>query len=152
MIVGLSADSRQHLFDVVREYLEKKGFEIRTYGALCGEEADYVDAASVLAESVARGECDQGVLFCNTGTGVSIVANKVAGVRAALCVDEYSAEIARIANNANVLILSMRLTGDMLARQILDRWFGTDPSTASERRLRLQRKTEGFDDRYRIMT
>lgn len=78
--------------------------------------------------------------------------NKIPGVRAALCVDEFSAELAKIANNANALILSMRLTGDMLARQILDTWFATDPATANERRLRLHQKTDEFDRKHRGTT
>ena len=150
MIIGLSADSKQYLYDVVSEYLKQNGYEVKTYGALAGENAaDYVSAAGDLAEAIAIGECDEGVLLCNTGTGVSIVANKVAGVRAAVCVDEFSAEIAKIANNANILVLSMRLTGDMLARQILDRWFATDPAKADERRRGLHQRTDEFDRKHR---
>ncbi len=151
MTIGISADTRQHLPEMVKDYLVEHGHKVTSYAALAQEspDCDYIDAASALAEAVSSGECEQGILFCNTGTGVSIIANKVPGVRATLCVDEFSAEIARIANDANVLILSMRLTGDMLARQILDKWFATDPSTANERRLNLHRKTHEFDERYR---
>lgn len=151
MTIGVSTDSMQHLPELVVDYLREKGHEVMKYAACAEPEGkfDYIDAAEALAEAVADGICDQGILFCNTGTGVSIVANKVSGVRAALCVDEFSAEIARIANNANVLILSMRLTGDMLARQILDKWFATDPSQANDRRLGLHRKTQEFDLKHR---
>ncbi len=148
MTVALGADTHQHIADVVMEYLKEKNIGMVTCGALAGKTADYVDAAREVGEKVARGECDQGILFCNTGTGVSIIANKIPGVRAALCVDTYSAEIARLANNANVLILSMRLTGDMLARQILDVWFSTEPST-EPRRVNFHRKTDEIDALYR---
>lgn len=150
MTIGLSADSRQHLCDFVRQYLESHEYEVKLYAALSGDEADYIDAAGQVAEAVSRGECDQAVLFCNTGTGVSIVANKVPGIRATYCVDEFTARIARLANNANILILSMRLTGDMLARQILDTWFASDPNEASERRKHLHQKTDDFDRKYRV--
>lgn len=149
MRIGLSSDSVQHLPEYVQEYLAEKGFELRLYGALAGETSDYIDAATALAEAVASGECDDGVLFCNTGTGVSIVANKIPGARAAVCTDEFTATIARLANNANIIILSMRLTGDMLARQILDVWFSTDAKDADERRKNLHRKTDEVDRKYR---
>lgn len=149
MRIGLSADSVQHLPAYVSEYLEERGAEVINFGALTGEPTDYVDAARALAEAVVEGSCDEGILFCNTGTGASIVANKVPGVRAALCVDEFSARIARLANNANVIILSLRLTGDMLARQILDVWYSTDPADAEERRKTLHRKVDDLDAEYR---
>lgn len=149
MQIGLSADSVQHLPEYVEQYLRERGMEVKKFGALAGESADYVDSARSLAEAVADGVCDEGILFCNTGTGVSIVANKVPDARAAFCVDEFSAKIARLANNANIIILSMRLTGDMLARQILDVWFSTDPAEADERRKNLHRKTNEVDAAYR---
>ena len=76
---------------------------------------------------VARGEADTGVLFCWTGTGASIAANKVAGVRAALCTDATTAEGARKWNDANVLVLSLRLTSPQVAHEMLDAWFATEP-------------------------
>jgi ribose 5-phosphate isomerase B len=149
MRIGLSADSVQHLPEYVESYLAERGVEIQKYGALAGEKADYVDAARSLAEAVASRTCDEGILFCNTGTGVSIIANKIPGARATLCVDEFSAKIAKLANNANIIILSMRLTGDMLARQILDVWFQTDPADAEERRKVFHKKTDELDALYR---
>jgi len=148
MKIALGADSHQHIADVVTDYLKEKGIEPIPCAALAGNQADYVDAAREVGEKVSKGECEQGILFCNTGTGVSIIANKIYGVRAALCVDTFSAEIARLANNANILILSMRLTGDMLARQILDVWFATQPST-EPRRVNFHRKTDELDKLFR---
>jgi len=76
------------------------------------------------------------------------VANKVPGVRAALCPDSFSASIAKLANNANVIVLGMRLTGEMLAREIVDTWLTTEPST-EERRMNFHRKTDELDQKYR---
>ncbi|MHB1958824.1 MAG: RpiB/LacA/LacB family sugar-phosphate isomerase [Acidobacteriaceae bacterium] len=84
-------------------YLEEKGVELVRAGQCCGEQADDVDAALAVAEHVAAGRCDQGLLFCTTGTGATIIANKVPGVRAALYVDTFAARIARLANKGNVL-------------------------------------------------
>ena len=107
-----------------------------------------MDAARDVGETVASGRGEQGLIFCNTGTGVTIVANKVPGVRAALCPDNYSAEIARLANNANVLVLGMRLTGEMHAKEIVDTWLSTGPST-EERRVAFHRKTDEVDQQFR---
>jgi ribose 5-phosphate isomerase B len=146
--MAVGSDSQNNLTCEITEYLESKGIELIRYGALAGDSADYVDAARSVGESVAGGESDQGLLFCNTGTGVTIVANKVPGVRAALCPDCYSAEIARLANNANVLVLGMRLTGEMHAKEIVDTWLATEPST-EERRVNFHRKTDLVDRAYR---
>ena len=148
MKMAIGSDSTNSLTEHVTAYIEEKGIELVRFGSLAGEEADYVDAASGVAEAVAAGQCDQGLLFCNTGTGVTIVANKVPGVRAALCPDSFSASIAKLANNANVIVLGMRLTGDMLAREIVDTWLTTEPST-EERRMNFHRKTEELDQKYR---
>lgn len=97
------------------------------FGAVAtGADASWALAAEEAASAVARGECDQGVFFCWTGTGISIAANKVAGVRAALCSDAGQASGARVWNDANVLCLSNRALADDVAREILDAWFGTD--------------------------
>jgi ribose 5-phosphate isomerase B len=148
MTIAVGSDSAQHIAEVVMRHLAGRGNETVACGALAGRQADYIDSALEVAEKVARGECGSGVLLCNTGTGASIIANKVAGVRAALCVEAYAARIARLANNANVLVLSMRLTGDMLAAEILDAWLETAPST-EPRRVAFHRKTEEVEARYR---
>lgn len=148
MRMAVGSDSETNLTRVITEYLESKGIELTCFGALAGREADYVDAARDVGEAVASGRSDQGLIFCNTGTGVTIIANKVPGVRAALCPDSYSAEIARLANNANVLVLGMRLTGEMHAKEIVDTWLATGPST-EERRVNFHRKTDQVDREYR---
>ena len=148
MKMAIGSDSTNSLTEHVTAYLEEKGIELVRFGSLAGEEADYVDAACGVAEAVAAGKCEQGLIFCNNGTGVTIVANKVLGVRAALCPDSFSASIAKLANNANVIVLGMRLTGDMLAREIVDTWLTTEPST-EERRMNFHRKTDELDQKYR---
>lgn len=148
MKMAIGSDSRCNLTNEVTRYLESKGIELVPCGALAGREADYVDAAQEVAELVASGACEQGFLFCFTGTGVTIIANKLAGVRAALCVDAFSARIARLANNANVIVMSMRLTGEPHAKEIIDTWLATAPST-EPRRIAFHRKTDAIDQRYR---
>ena len=148
MKMALGADSVCRLSDVITAYLKDKGIETELCGSLAGKDADYVDAALEVAEKVASGDCEKGLLFCNTGTGVTIVANKVPGVRAALCVDAFSAKISRLANNANVLVLGIRLTGEMHAKEIVDEWLTTEPST-EPRRVNFHRKTDDVDAKYR---
>jgi ribose 5-phosphate isomerase B len=151
MKMAVGSDSASHFASTICAYLEEKGVELVRCGQCCGEQADYVDAARAVAEHVAAGRCDQGLLFCTTGTGVTIIANKVPGARAALCVDAFSARIARLANNANVLVLSMRYTGEMLGKEIVDEWLATAPST-EPRRVEFHRKTEELDQMYRSAT
>jgi len=148
MKMAIGSDSTCNLTDTISAHLESKGIELVRCGALAGEQADYVDAASAVAEKVSDGACEQGLLFCNTGTGVTIVANKIPGVRAALASDCYSAQIARLANNANVIVLGMRLTGETHAKEIVDMWLDTEPST-EQRRMNFHRKTDEVDEKYR---
>ena len=148
MKISVGSDSVSHFVEAICEHLESKGCELQKLGAIAGDTADYVDAASAVAQSVANGESDYGVLFCNTGTGVTIVANKFAGVRAAHCYDTFSAEIAKLANNANVLVLSIRYTGERLGKEIVDKWLETAPST-EPRRMTFHRKTDEVDTKLR---
>ncbi|HTO24165.1 MAG TPA: RpiB/LacA/LacB family sugar-phosphate isomerase [Spirochaetia bacterium] len=148
MRFAVGSDSVQHISEVVTRHLSEKGIEVVPCGALRGEKADYVDSGRAVAEKVAAGECEYGILLCNTGTGASIAANKVPGVRAALCVDAFSARISKLANNANVLVLSMRLCGDLLAREIIDEWLATAPSTEPHR-VAFHRKVDELDSFYR---
>ncbi|MEM0000509.1 MAG: RpiB/LacA/LacB family sugar-phosphate isomerase [Desulfurococcaceae archaeon] len=116
------------------EYLKKKGLEVLVRGSLkTGKPEPWPDVAHEVALAVSRGEADFGVLVCYTGTGVSIVANKVPGIRAALCNDPETARGARLWNDANVLAMSGRLVTDILAREIIDAWLSVkepDPSEA----------------------
>ena len=131
MKLAVGSDERTHLTDVVIDELRRRGHEVELFGPLCGENALWPDVAQQVAERVARGDAGEGILFCWTGTGVSIAANKVPGIRAALCHDAETAKGARLWNRANVLCLSLRATSEVVAKEILDAWFatplGTDP-------------------------
>jgi ribose 5-phosphate isomerase B len=148
--IGCDIYAYSPVCDRLAEYLEKeKKFEVVRCGAMAGnDKADFVDAATEVAEKIAAQSVDYGVLLCNTGTGVSIVANKVPGVRAAVCVDEFGAKISKMANNANAIALSVRFCGEKLLKAILDTWFETAPST-EEWRINFHRKTDAIDQKYR---
>ena len=128
MRVAVGSDERTVLTDAVVEELHRRGHQVIPYGALApGQETLWPLVGHVVGEAVARGECDEGVMCCFTGTGASIATNKVPGVRAALCADAQTAAGARRYNHANVLCLSLRLTSPEVAREILDAWFSTPP-------------------------
>lgn len=131
MKLAIGSDERTHLTDVMVEELNKRDHQVELFGALRGENETWVVVAQQVAERVANGAVDEGILFCWTGTGVTIAANKVPGIRAALCQDAETAKGARLWNRANVLCLSLRATSEVIAKEILDVWFatplGTDP-------------------------
>ena len=130
------------LKEKVKAHLEEKGFEVKDFGCYEKKSCDYPDFGKPAAEAVANGECDFGVLICTTGIGMSMVGNKVKGVRAALCADSLSASLTRLHNNANVLVLGAAIVGEMLALNIVDTFFGTDFS-GEERHQRRIDKIEG---------
>jgi ribose 5-phosphate isomerase B len=139
MRIAVGSDERTHVTDAVVEELRQRGHQVETLGPLsalpggqAGEPLQWVDVAREVAERVAGGGSDQGILFCWTGTGVSIAANKVPGARAALCWDADTARGARLWNDANVLCLSLRSTSEAVAREILDAWLSTDAPDPSE--------------------
>ena len=123
MKIAVGSDERTHLTDFVIEELKKRGIEIELHGPLSGKNIQWAEVAQNVAERVSKGNCDQGILFCWTGTGVSMAANKVPGIRAALCADAETARGARKWNNANVLAMSLRLTSPIIAKEIIDAWF-----------------------------
>ncbi len=127
MKIAVGSDERTYLTDFVIEELKKKGVEIELHGPLTGEPIQWAEVAEKVAERVADRACDQGILFCWTGTGVSIAANKVPGIRAALCADAETARGARKWNDANVLAMSLRLTSPIIAKEILEAWFSAKP-------------------------
>ena len=123
MKLAIGSDERTYLTDWVVEELQTRGIEVELHGALkSGADTRWPEVARKVGEDVAIGRCEQGILFCWTGTGVSMAANKVPGVRAALCADAETARGARLWNNANVLCLSLRLTSPQVAREVLDAW------------------------------
>lgn len=128
MKIVVSADERSHLVDALLAELGARGHETVYLGPGEGEERDWPEVSAAAGEMVARGEADQGIVMCWTGTGATLAANKVPGVRAALCQDAETARGARTWNDANVLGLSLRATSDAIAREILDAWFSTEPA------------------------
>src|SRR3954452_24538035 len=129
MRIAVAADERIGVAEAVVEELRRRGHEPIPHGALSdAERDDWAWASEAAARDVAGGTADQGIVCCWTGTGASIAANKVAGVRAALCGDAQTAEGARRWNDANVLALSLRTTSPALLEEILDAWFSSSPS------------------------
>ena len=126
MRIALGSDERTPLTDAVADDLRTRGHDVVLVGPLAGGDQQWAEVGRAIGECVAREECDSGVLFCWTGTGASIAANKVRGVRAALCTDAQTAEGARRWNDANVLVMGLRLTSPAVAREMLDVWFTTD--------------------------
>jgi ribose 5-phosphate isomerase B len=130
MRIAVAADERAGVAEAVVEALRSRGHQVLPHGALTdGEREDWAWASEAAARDVADGRADQGVVCCWTGTGASIAANKVPGVRAALCDDAETARGARKWNDANVLALSLRRTSEPLLEEILDAWFEGEAST-----------------------
>lgn len=129
MRIALSADERTGISDLIEPALRRRGHIVEVFGALAeGDRADWAWCSEAAARAVAGGSADLAIVCCWTGTGASIAANKVPGIRAALCVDAETARGARRWNDANVLALSLRLTSTAELGEILDAWFATAPS------------------------
>jgi len=125
----VASDERTGVAGLVVEELRRRGHEPLLHGALAdGERDDWAWASEAAARDVADGAADQAIVCCWTGTGASIAANKVAGVRAALCGDAETARGARRWNDANALALSLRTTSEALLAEVLDAWFEGEPS------------------------
>jgi len=125
MKIAFGTDEHTALTDAVRADLEARGHVV-----VAVDDGDWVSVGHAVGEAVASGGCETGVLFCWTGTGASIAANKVPGVRAALCTDAPTATGARTWNDANVLVMGLRLISPEVAKEMLDAWFATDPDPA----------------------
>lgn len=125
MKLAVGSDERTPLTDAVIADLHERGHQLTLFGPLAGDDLFWPDVARQVAEQVVAGQADEGVLFCWTGTGVSLAANKVPGIRAALCDDAETARGARLWNNANILCLSIRRTSEVMAKEILESWFTT---------------------------
>ncbi len=127
MKISVGSDEKTVLTDFVVEELKRGGHTITLSGPLKGEAMGWPDVGEKIGLDVSRRRADQGVVFCWTGTGVTIAANKVPGVRAALCWDAETAKGARMWDDANVLAMSLRSTSTAVAKEILDAWFSSDP-------------------------
>jgi len=110
----------------VIEHLKSKGYEVKDFGCYSSDSVDYPDYAYPVAKAVANGEAEKGILICGTGIGMSIAANKVKGIRCALCSDTFSAHATREHNDSNILALGARVVGLNLALDIVDTWIGAE--------------------------
>ncbi len=141
MRISVSSDMAAGVADALVADLRRRGHDVLTHGALNPGDGDDRDdwawASEAAARDVADGRADQAVVCCWTGTGASIAANKVPGVRAALCADAYTATGARRWNDANALALSLRVVSEPLLAEILDAWFEGRPSEEADDRANL---------------
>lgn len=144
MKIAIGSDERTSLTDFVVAQLKQRGHEVLPFGPLAANDpdTDWPLTSSRTATAVANGQADEGIVFCWTGTGASIAANKVSGVRAALCHDAQTASGARTWNHANVLALSIRATSEAIAREILEAWFTTPFSDDEWNRRQMERIKE----------
>lgn len=126
----------------IMAHLRERGLEYKDFGTYDGASCDYPDYGRPAAEAVAAGECEKGILICGTGIGMSLAANKVKGIRCALCGDCFSAEATRQHNDANMLALGARVTGAGLALMIVDTFLDT-PFSNDPRHVRRISKIEG---------
>lgn len=112
------------LKEVLKKHLEEKGVPFKDFGTYSEESCDYPLYAKKVCEAIQKGECDGGILVCGTGIGISISANKFKGIRCALLSEPLSARLTKEHNNANVIALGGRITGPLLAMEIVDAWLG----------------------------
>lgn len=129
------------LKELVIAHLEEKGMDVKDVGCFDKSSCDYPEFGRAVAQAVAAGECEKGIVICTTGIGISITANKVKGIRAALCTDPLMAKLTRLHNNANVLALGAGIVGPNLAIEIVDNFFDTEFS-GDERH---QRRIDGIE-------
>jgi ribose 5-phosphate isomerase B len=146
MRIAISADELTGVAEALADALRARGHEVTAHGVLAdpdaGERTDWAWASEAAARDVAHGRAEQAVVCCWTGTGACIAANKVTGIRAALCADAATAAGARRWNDANVLALSLRSTSQAELEEILDAWFAGEPSAEAEDRVNIERLRE----------
>jgi len=118
----VAVDMKKH----IKEYLEAKGHEIINFGTDSRDRCDYPIYGKKVAEAVAGGECDCGILICGTGVGISLAANKVKGIRAAVCSDPYTAKLTKQHNNANIIAFGARVIGESTAEMIVDEYLNAE--------------------------
>ena len=125
----------------IMEHLKERGIEYKDYGCYDEKSCDYPVYAKAVANAIVSGECDKGILICGTGIGISITANKIKGIRAALCHDTFSAQATREHNDANIVAMGARVVGSGLAIKIVDTFLDTEFSN-DERHIRRRSQIE----------
>lgn len=147
MIIAIGNDhAAPELKLAVKAHLEEKGIEVMDMGCAPGEKCDYPDAAVAVCEKVTSGECTFGILICGTGLGMSYAANKVRGIRAACCSEQFSARLSREHNNANVLCFGARVVGEGTAMDLVDAFVDT-PFSGDERHQRRIDKITAIEEK-----
>lgn len=126
MIALASDHAGFELKEAIKKHLVENNYDILDFGTNSNASVDYPPFARMAAEAVAAGECDKGIICCGAGIGVSIVANKVKGIRCALCTNEFTAEMSRKHNDANMMALGARVTDQELALKMVDIWLNTE--------------------------
>ncbi|MDO4169697.1 MAG: ribose 5-phosphate isomerase B [Lachnospiraceae bacterium] len=125
----------------IMAHLEERGLEYKDYGCYSDESVDYPVYAKAVGNAIVSGECERGILICGTGVGISISANKIKGIRAALCGDCFTAQETRAHNNSNIVAIGARVTGTGLALKIVDTFLDT-PFSNEERHIRRIKQIE----------
>ena len=137
MIAIGSDQAGYELKQVVMKHLEERGFAYKDYGSYNADPVDYPVYGKKVAQAIVDGECDRGILICGTGIGISIAANKIKGIRAAVCSDCFSAEATRLHNDANILAFGARVIGPGLAEKIVDVFLDTEFSGVERHKRRV---------------
>jgi len=135
------------LKNMIRDFLKDKEIEVKDFGTMSKEPIDYPDIAKKVAKAVAKGDCERGILICGTGIGMVIAANKVRGIRAAVCHDLYSAERSRKSNNAQIMAIGALIIGSELAKKLVEVWLNSEfQGGRSERKVKkiMEIETENF--------
>ena len=137
-MIALGSDQAGYeLKQVVMRHLEERGLSYKDYGSYSHDPVDYPVYGKKVAHAIVDGECDKGILICGTGIGISIAANKVPGIRAAVCSDCFSAEATRLHNDANILAFGARVVGPGLAEKIVDIFLDTEFSGVERHKRRV---------------
>ena len=135
------------LKNIIRDFLKEKEIEVNDFGTMSKEPIDYPDIAKKVAKAVAKGDYERGILICGTGIGMTIAANKVKGIRAAVCHDLYSAERSRKSNNAQIMAIGALIIGSELAKKLVEVWLNSEfQGGRSERKVKkiMEIETENF--------
>ncbi|MBA7705096.1 Ribose-5-P isomerase B [subsurface metagenome] len=135
------------LKNIIRDFLKEKEIEVNDFGTMSKEPIDYPDIAKKVAKAVAKGDCERGILICGTGIGMAIAANKVKGIRAAVCHDLYSTERSRKSNNAQIMAIGALIIGSELAKKLVEVWLNSEfQGGRSERKVKkiMEIETENF--------
>jgi ribose 5-phosphate isomerase B len=126
-MIAIGSDHAAFEFkETIKSYLTEKGYKLQDFGTCGVERVDYCDFGFQVGEAVASGLCEKGLVFCGTGVGVAISANKVRGIRAVVCSEPYSAKLSREHNDTNILALGSRVVGIELAKMIIDVWLNAE--------------------------